>query len=267
MKKVLLTTTVLALSASVAAADGVSLKGMARVGIDNAGGETTLKSRIQVDASGGITTDSGLTLGAKSRLRVENAAAAGDDGGFNNPEVTIGLGGVHLAFGNTNSAMAAAGNPFGTCVGEPGDYCMGDFKGIYSSNSKGPVQKIRADVSMGGATVSLSSDMGNDAAELGVKTSVGAFNVGVGMGFGGASEDQYVADVNGTFGDIKVGVRATDAMSAAYVNYTNGALGVQAFASDQDTQAVGVTYDLGGATLGVAGEVDGASQITLGFSF
>jgi outer membrane protein OmpU len=266
MKKVLLTTTVLALSASVAAADGVSLKGMARVGIDNAGGETTLKSRIQVDASGGITTDSGLTLGAKSRLRVENSAA-GDDGGFNNPEVTIGLGGVHLAFGNTNSAMAAAGNPFGTCVGEPGDYCMGDFKGIYSSNSKGPVQKIRADVSMGGATVSLSSDMGSDAAELGVKTSVGAFNVGVGMGFGGASEDQYVADVNGSFGDIKVGFRATDVMNAAYLTYTSGALGVQAYASDQDAQAVGVTYDLGGATLGLASEVDGASEITLGFAF
>ena len=265
MKKVLLTTTVLALSASVAAAEGVSLKGMARVGITNsADGETSLLSRFQVDASGGVTTDSGLTLGAKSRLRVDNAA---DNGGFNNPEVTVGMGGVNLAFGNTNSAMAAVGNPFATCVGETGNYCAWDPKSIYSSNAQVAQQKVRADVSMGHATMSVSGDLGNDATEIGVKTSVGAFNVGVGMGFGGASEDQYVADVNGSFGDIKVGFRATDVMSAAYLTYTSGALGVQAYASDQDAQAVGVTYDLGGATLGLASEVDGASEITLGFAF
>ena len=70
MKKVLLATTALALSAGVAYAE-VSVSGNARMGLkyDKNASTTAIEKRMTIDMVGTTETSSGITFGAKLRIR------------------------------------------------------------------------------------------------------------------------------------------------------------------------------------------------------
>ena len=114
-------------------------------------------------------------------------------------------------------------------------------------------------------TVSVSGDVsGADALGVGLSAALGSLNVGV-----GASDDsRYTADVNFAMGDVTVGARVTDTLSGAYANYTQGDLGLQMYAADDNDWGVGMTYALGGgATFGAEYNKSGAMNATVGFNF
>jgi len=79
MKKILLATTVLTMSAGFAAAD-VSVSGDARMGITSYDGEAQFSSRVRVKFSGSGTTDGGLSFGGSFRAADAEKAGKGTKG-------------------------------------------------------------------------------------------------------------------------------------------------------------------------------------------
>jgi outer membrane protein OmpU len=141
MKKVLLATTALALSAGMAAAE-IKFSGNARMGLNyDSGGSAVpngntvrLEKRFTLDIDGSTTTDGGVTLGARIRIRSDEA-----DGGNSGPlpplppgfapAVTTGLsgarvfasfGGLTVAAGNINGAWESMPNLYAPSVGLTG---------------------------------------------------------------------------------------------------------------------------------------------------
>jgi outer membrane protein OmpU len=79
MKKILLATTVLSMSAGFAAAD-VSVSGDARMGVVSSDSVTTFSSRARIKFSGSGTTDAGLSFGGSFRAKDATGAAEGVKG-------------------------------------------------------------------------------------------------------------------------------------------------------------------------------------------
>ena len=263
MKKILFATTALVATASVAAAD-VTFSGYARVGIQqDAASNTTMDHRIQLGVSGSAEADNGTTFSVYSRMRVDDSEVSD---GFNTPTITISNGAFKLQAGNTYSAIGARTNVFGSGTGLNGDYGIYDrFDTWYSSTGAAGMDRIRVDYTMGSTTLSVSGDVsGADALGVGLSAALGSLNVGV-----GASDDsRYTADVNVALGDVTVGARLTDTLSGAYANYTQGDLGLQMYAADDNDWGVGMTYALGGgATFGAEYNETGAMNATIGFNF
>ncbi|MEQ3751943.1 porin [Lentibacter sp.] len=290
MKKILFATTALVATASVAAAD-VTFSGYARVGIQRSADSvstaavsslntetgaidtvaagtvtpaaTTMDHRIQLGVSGSAEADNGTTFSVYSRMRVDDSEASD---GFNTPTITISNGAFKLQAGNTYSAIGARTNVFGSGTGLNADFGIYDRTDTwYSSGGAAGMDRIRVDYTMGSTTLSVSGDVsGADALEVGLSAALGSLNVGV-----GASDDsRYTADVNFALGDVTVGARITDTLSGAYANYTQGDLGLQMYAADDNDWGVGMTYALGGgATFGAEYNETGAMNATIGFNF
>lgn len=263
MKKILFATTALVATASVAAAD-VTFSGYARIGIQqDAASNTTMDHRVQLGVSGSAEADNGTTFSVYSRMRVDDNEVSD---GFNTPTITISNGAFKLQAGNTYSAIGARTNVFGSGTGLNGDFGIYDrFDTWYSSTGAAAADRIRVDYTMGSTTLSVSGDVsGTDAMEVGLSAALGSLNIGV-----GASDDsRYTADVNVALGDVTVGARVTDTLSGAYANYTQGDLGLQMYAADNNDWGVGMTYALGGgATFGAEYNETGAMNATIGFNF
>ena len=79
MKKILLATTVLGMTAGFAAAD-VSVSGDARMGVVSTDGDSVFSSRMRIKFSGSGTTDGGLSFGGSFRANDAQGAKAGTAG-------------------------------------------------------------------------------------------------------------------------------------------------------------------------------------------
>jgi len=124
MKKVLIATTALTLSAGIAAAD-VKISGSARFGLQYNGAnatETSLEKRMTLNIDGSTTADNGVTFGARVRIRSDeggnNAAASGT--GVNGARVYARFGGLTVAVGNTLGAIESMPNVYGPTNGLTG---------------------------------------------------------------------------------------------------------------------------------------------------
>ena len=263
MKKILFATTALMATASVAAAD-VTFAGYARIGIQqDAASNTTMDHRIQLGVSGSAEADNGTTFSVYSRMRVDDSERAD---GFNAPTITISNGAFKVQAGNTYSAIGARTNVFGSGTGLNADFGIYDRSDTwYSSTGAAGSDRIRVDYTMGSATMSVSGDVaGDDDLEVGISAALGSLNIGVGA----SDNSRYTADVNFAMGDVTVGARVTDTLSGAYANYTQGDLGLQLYAADNNDWGVGMTYALGGgATFGAEYNETGAMNATIGFNF
>ena len=263
MKKILFATTALVATAGMAAAD-MTLSGFGRVGLDySAAGDTTMDYRWQLGITGSVETSSGTTFKIYSRARFDDGDAA--DGGFNAPTVTISSGDFTLQLGNTYSAAGARTNVFGSGTGNLGNYGLYDtFATWYASGVAGTSDRVRADYTMNGMTISVSGDVdGDERIEAGVSGSAGSLNYGVAA----SDDDYYAADVNMAMGDMKVGARLTNTINGMYANYSFGDTSVQGYYGDNDDWAIGFSHDLGGASLGAEYNETGAGNITVAFSF
>jgi outer membrane protein OmpU len=145
MKKVLLATTALALSAGMAAAE-IKFSGDARMGLNyNSGGSAVpggntvrLEKRFTLNIDGSTTTDGGVTLGARIRIRSDEAdgrnltalpsipppfdliIAPAVTTGVSGARVFASFGGLTVAAGNINGAWESMPNLSAPSVGLTG---------------------------------------------------------------------------------------------------------------------------------------------------
>lgn len=270
MKKVLLATTALALSAGVASAE-ITLSGDGYVGVSGTTDDLNYDSRFQLNVDGSVESDSGVSVSARFRIRTEedNAAVASA------PRINVTAGGLTLSFGNTDSAIRARSNPWGSCVGNLGDYCAYNvIGGGFSSTDGENADRVRLDYAAGDFVVSASSSFSGEDVELGVSATMSGINANVGYKMDGDTDAAYVVDVNGAFGSVNAGLRYGDAGTGAeasiYGNTTFGATTASVYLSNDDADAwgVGMSHDLGGGVAFGAAIADGDNaQAHISFSF
>lgn len=276
MKKVLLASTALVLSAGFAAAD-VSVGGDGRMGVIGGGSDDTttttidetdigFTSRIRISFSASGETDAGLSFGGSIRADNSGGGAAGTAGSVF-VEGTFGK----ISMGDVSGAAeAAVGDLSG--VGLTG---LGDFNEfMYLSNGDRPAARWDYNSGAIGVHVSLDNPRDDDALTTDNAYSI-AFTYGMGdISFGLGYEhtdatDHVIAGVTAGFGDATLKVIYGDAddvdiqQYGASLDFVSGASTFTVFhrvvdtgGIDADATGVGVAYDLGGGASLKAGVVD-----------
>lgn len=254
MKKILLATTVLAMSATVAAAE-VTLSGDARMGVtnNNATRDLAFTSRARVKFSMSGETDGGLAFGASFRAADAVAAGGGTAG-----EVFISGAFGKLAMGDNDSAAnTLVGNVSG--VGLTG---LGDANELGYLGNTAPAALYT--YSAGALSVALSAGQptaADEAKSVAVKYSAGDFAVAVGYE-DTATDSQTTVGLSGKFGGMGLNLVVRDRKSVAdthyalSVDYSMDAVSVTAFYAEKgaaDAYGLGGSYDLGGGAKVVGG--------------
>ncbi len=262
MKKILLATTVLAMTASVAAAE-VAVSGSARMGVYNNGDETAFTSRVRIKFVGSGTTDGGLSFGAEMRADQNG----GNTSGTANGDSTVFVSGSFGTLTMGDVAGGAADNLVGQVSGV-------GFTGLKDNNEigflGGTATAARYDYTSGALSVSVGVGQptaADEARSVAVKYAAGSYSVA--LGYSETKTDSQV-DLLGsaTFGAATAKVRVADLESAAdpayavSLDYVAGAATVTAFRginvdfAGKDTTGLGVAYDLGGGAAVKAGVAD-----------
>ena len=282
MKKVLLATSALVAFAGAAAAD-VSLAGYARGGITVLEGDSTVINRVQLTFSGSVETDSGITAGAKTRIRVTNGGAGGT--GANGGQVFFSSNGLTVQMGNIDGPIDGYGA--GTLVGVAG----GNFQGYvntndalaYTSNGVG-ANGVQASFSAGGLSMAAAyaegaGDAGDDVTQVLVGYAAEGFAAAAGMQNGGAADELTFVHLGYTLNGISLNYwYGDDAGTVHQTVAVSGAVGaatkVTVYAADREGQAntgfgLGVNHNLGGAMLqaGYETRFNGNNYMEAGISF
>jgi len=287
MKKVLLATTALALSAGVASAE-MKLGGSGYVGMTGTTDDMAYDSRFQLQFDGSAETDSGLTVNARARIRIGEAGVGIDDtddfAAISQPRFDIAYDAISLSLGNTADAIDANTNAYASCVGNVGDFCGDSFagNGFDSNGDDDTADRVRINYTAGDFTLAASGqvDGGEDIA-VSVSGKMGAVGMSVGYKVADIDDAAYAVDVNGSFGTVNAGLRydqaaGADAIATLYGNTTFGATTVSAFVNNNDAVdgddiyawGVGASYDLGGGiALGGAIAEGSEAQAHMSFSF
>jgi hypothetical protein len=213
MKKILLATSALVLSAVAANAQAVRIGGEGRMGVIYesvsfgafSASEWAQENRLQFNFSVSVEADHGLSFGAFTRARITN----GNTGVFSGSRVWVEANNFRLTFGNVDGAIRGAGTSHGYAggcgIGYVGGHYCGDSAGLlglstlglvpgyfaatgtaqpgqthgFASTAGGPAARIRLDYSFGDTRVALSYDRDN-AVEIGVRSRFDAFTVALG---------------------------------------------------------------------------------------
>jgi len=289
MKKVLLATTALALSAGVAYAE-VSISGSANLGMKYDGGaaatasKTTAHSDVSLSFGGSVETDGGLTLSASTTLLNTNNGATGNDG----TTVSVSGMGATLSMGSVTSADKQGGLADIGLKGIGIDNVAEDFDGPTSHNAGFTYSSGALSFSVstlvggkGGAahTVAAAATKGESYA-VGAKYTFGSSYIGVGMNsddmvsgvttaadgdttsiYAGTSMDAFSINAMYSSFDSEVAGAAKQSSQGINVAYTTGAATISFGFSDKDTNTAGeksvygagVSYDLGGGAALKAG--------------
>ncbi|NJM82412.1 MAG: porin [Tabrizicola sp.] len=263
MKKVLLASSILALSAGFAAAEGVEVSGSARMGLvyDSPSGDTVFSSRVRIVFTASGETDGGLSFGAEMRADQNGGNADGTANGDSTVFISGAFG--RLTMGDVSGAADAL-------VGQVSGVGYGPIDALQEIDFVSTTKTAAYyEYSAGAFTFGLGAgqtDSGNDEANIGVKYSAGGYSAAL------AYEDSDAEDLlslggSAEFGPATVKARVSDSdiadkdtTWALSVDYVTGPATITAFYTDfgnttlasPDTQHVGlgVAYDLGGgATL------------------
>ncbi len=284
MKKVLLGTSALVLSAGVAFADGhagVSVSGGAGIWLSDDGvNDTMVNNEISIDFAASGETDGGLAFGmdytlldATSATDVSDAqdgsvTAGGGAAAVDNWEVYISGAFGTLTVGDVDDALqkvAGIGDIGydGLGVDNVAEQARGggDANGVLYSNSFGPV----------GFYLSHNKDTGADDVAVGVNFSAG--DITVGLGFedqGAANGDTLAVDLAGSFGMVGFDVyyEDSDALGSGYgtiISYDAGAATINFGYADHDNSAdaamgLGFSMDLGGGAELAGGVADNGTD-------
>jgi len=297
MKKVLLTTTALVMTAGVAAAE-VSISGKTQINVTATGnGDNVMNTHADINMALSGTYDNGMTMSTTIGWDVGREADYNDDfqldgaeGGASaaSPNMTIGYAGYTFTAdgegldnlyddGNTSGQFGVAGSMGGvdfalTTNIDGGDsvnsyklaYATGDITATVTGTNDHTAASVDATkivvaYAMGDSTITLTSDDADDTAEAITK-------IGVSTKID-ALTFTYVAASNGTAGS-SVG----DDWDAT-VKYSAGALGASYTLDEDDRGRLVVDYDLGGgasafATMQAGAANDGSEDFTaMGINF
>jgi len=295
MKKVLLTTTALVMTAGVAAAE-VSISGKTQVSVTATGnGDNVLNTHADINMALSGAYDNGMTMATTIGWDVGREADYNDDfqldaaeGGASaaSPNMTIGYAGYTFTVdgegldnlyddantsGNFGVAGSMGGVDFALTTNIDGGNSVNSYSLGYSAgditatmtgtNDHGGVDatKIVVAYAMGDTTLTLTSDDADDNADtvtkVGVSTKIDAITF------------SYTAATNGTAGS-SVG----DDWDAS-IGYSAGALGASYSLDEDDRARLVVDYDLGGgasafATMQAGAANDGSGDFTaMGINF
>lgn len=293
MKKVLLATTAVVLSAGVAAAD-VTLSGSGRFGLYYNGTDTVLEKRMTVNIDASTETTSGLTFGGRIRMRSNEASVAMLSGA----RVYMKSGNVEIGVGNIYGAIDSMPNLYASEVGLT---ALSDA-GVVANTIANPATAWGYDgfssTGVGSEGVEVIFSAGSFAGHLSYSEQVlssgaaGAERLAahVAYTFGdwtaalgvqdsdNNNEDKTILTVGGKIGDFGVGFAAADNNGERKITLngsaTFGATTVNGFISDEESGAdtaygLGVSYDLGGASIvgGIEHDAAGNDTADLGVSF
>ena len=306
MKKVLLASTALVLSAGVAAAD-VRVSGDGRMGIVSGfNDDVSFTSRVRIAFTGSGQTDGGLSFGGS--IRADNAggltindtgpAVTGDDivpgGGAAGVAGSVFISGDFgtLTMGDVAGAPeAAVGNLSG--VGLTG---LGDLNEMTYLSNRGAAARsaMRYDYSFGDFGVHVSADnpvayanlpaarTENETYGVAVTYSGAMFSAGLGWEdrdgvgshiIGGVTVDFAGATVKAIYGQADFDGAGTADQWGLSVDYGFGATTVTAFYTDKDAGlgseawGLGAVYDLGGGASLRGGYASNETANTDAFDF
>jgi outer membrane protein OmpU len=299
MKKILLATTVLAMTATVAAAE-VTLSGDARMGIIKIGdGDAAFTSRARVSFKLSGATDSGLDFGASFRADNASNAAKGTAGsvfvsgafgklsmGDVDGAAAAAVGhvdGVGLTgLGDTNESVFVANGGFGVddLVGEAFGGLTGDPSVLYSYTA-GDVS-VYASATNPGYVGTLGE---GDAYGLGAAYVMGDYKVAIAYetltvknSEFSASIDHVIVGGDATFGAITVKARYGSANGGGEIEgygleqyalsatYAVDALAVTAFMNRGSIDEAGVKFvDVQSIGLGASYDLGGGAKVKGGF--
>ncbi len=237
MKKILLASSVLALTAAAAHAQALRIGGEGRLGVQfnsagwgpgrNAGSDWRTEQRLRLNFSVAVEGDNGLMFGAFARAQMQNEAT----GVFSGSRVYVEAAGLRVTFGNQDGAIASIGYTGSRSLGYTGGTFAGSFgyaigTGVHEFSSAGGgvsrLVSVRYDI--GDFAVMLSSDRHTTSPaaghhEVALRYSFDAFTVAAGTtasrSVGAVS--QNVATVSGNYngGDWQVGLIATRVQNGA----------------------------------------------------
>ncbi|MCU0906020.1 MAG: porin [Rhodobacteraceae bacterium] len=296
MKKLLLASTALVLSAGIAAAD-VTVGGSGRMGIlspfesqlaPGQESEVGFVSRIRITFAGSGETDGGLTFGGS--IRADNAGNGNDGSTEPGQQQTAGSVFISGAFGRlsmgdvSGAAEAAVGDLSGVGLTGLGD----NNENIYLSNATSNARSaMRYDYTTGAFGFHISADepAQNDTEAYSVAVTYSSDTIKAGLGYESQNDvgDHIIAGASATFGAaaVKVTYGMFDADTGGpvadfdqyglSVDYTIDALKligyyrvVDSTGADADFYGIGATYDLGGGASLAGGyavrDVDGSDS-------
>ena len=262
-------------------------------GVAAGAAKTTIEKRMTIDMVGTTETSSGITFGAKLRIRSNEAAAFSGAGA----RVYMQTSGFELAMGNIDGAIESMPGMYSASAGLTGLGWSGVLgntraKGYwnwdsYSSSGNG-AEGIEAIYSAGAFTGHVSySEPGLSSGASAQKRAglYGAYTMNdwtVALGYqksSNSTEDKVILTVGGKIGDYGVGLGLADNDGTKKIalngSATFGATTVSAFIADEDTAGadlaigLGASYDLGGAKVvgGVERGATGNTRADLGVSF
>ncbi len=196
MKKVLLASTALAMTAGVASAQGVELSGYAEIGIKDNGDEIVFHNDIDVTFTLSGETDNGLTFGAT--IDLDEVTNTGDDNGIpddaNDSSAFVAGNFGRITMGDTDGAFdwAMDETVWGTAIADDHSEHAG-WNGNAGLDGSLDGQVARYQYSFGDFAVALSAEVGDNTA---------ATDENLGIGF------TYSASLGGA--DIRIGLAYQD---------------------------------------------------------
>ena len=307
MKKVLLTTTALVMTAGVAAAE-VSFSGSAQTGITSVNGaDNVLTSHIDFNVAVSTTTENGVSLSTSFGYDAGNMIDTGD----------MELDGEEAAASNVvtdaaNIANQTNNNPAWStdapeiAIGYNGFTITAQQDGVDNLFDDDAAEDLGIAGSMGGISFAVTSDMDDNDSSYSASYAMGDLTVSVvGTNAAAVGGSANKVSVGYTMGDLKLSASsqdeagtaeddqtvgftyAMDNITVAYttinpgdgdmgdewdasISYSAGALSAKYSTDEADVTKLTATYDLGGASLFFANQTatnDDFQSVGINFSF
>lgn len=279
MKKVLLATTALTLSAGFASAD-VSMSGTGGAGVFGAAGaDLSVYSGVDLGFSLSGASDTGMTfstsidMGAGTTLDVGDFELDTQDMGTDaTPVISIGVAGVTITMAQ-NDVDDLYDDDIAGDIGVSG--AMGDLTySVVTGLEDADPTSISIGYSAGAISGSIaSSDSGDleDASTVSVSYAMGDITVSVEADTDRTGADTSTTTISYAMSDgMTVSVEESEGVVEASVAYSSGAISVGVTADDAATESWEATmaYDLGGgATFNLGTNQDDTTFAGVGFSF
>jgi outer membrane protein OmpU len=278
MKKVLLATTALTLSAGFASAD-VSMSGTGGAGVfGNEGADLEVYSGVDLgfaiegSSDSGMTFSAALDMGAGRTLDVgdfELDAQTMDTDDPNNITVTVLAGGITVTMGQ-NNIDDLYDDDIAADIGIAG--AMGDLSySIVTGLEDADPTSISVSYSAGAVTGSVATSDAGDASTVNVAYAMGDITVSVEADTDRDGADTSTVGVSYAMADgMTVSVEESEGVVEASVAYSSGAISVGVTANDATDEEWEATmaYDLGGgATFNLGTNQAETTFAGVGFSF
>ena len=276
MKKVLLATTALTLSAGFASAD-VSMSGTGGAGVFGANGaDLSVYSGVDLGFSLSGASDTGMTFSASVDMGGGQTLDVGDFeldtqdmGTDNNTSVTIGVSGVTIEL-SQDGIDDLYDDDIAADIGISG--AMGDLTySVVTGLEDADPTSLSIGYSAGAISGSVATSDEGDASTVSVSYAMGDITVSVEADTDRTGADTNTTSVSYAMGDgMTISVEESEGVVEASVAYSAGAISVGVTADDAATESWEATmaYDLGGgATFNLGTNQDETTFAGVGFSF